>query len=135
MVCIYCGHDTSVTNSRLNRKLNRVWRRRACSECGEVFSTYEQADRAKAWRIAQAGQLSEFERDRLFISLYKSLGHRPAATREAGDLTDTVVSLLAKRPEGDIPATELAQTAYTVLKRFDAAAATHYKAFHPHNTK
>ncbi len=130
MVCIYCGHETSVTNSRLNRKLNRVWRRRACSSCGEVFSTYEQADRAKAWRVAKAGSLAEFERDRLFISLYKSLGHRPTAVTDAGALADTAVALLTKRPEGSISAQELAQTVLVVLKRFDAAAATHYAAFH-----
>lgn len=100
-------------------------------ECGNVFSTYETADRAKAWRVSHDGKLAEFERDRIFISLYKSLGHRPAALREAGDLADTVVSLLSKRPEGDISAAELAQTAYSVLKRFDKAAATHYAAFHP----
>jgi transcriptional repressor NrdR len=134
MVCIYCGGNTSVTNSRLNKKLNRVWRRRACEACGEIFSTYEQADRAKAWRVAKGKTLSDFERDRLFISLHKSLGHRPSAISDAAALADTVVMLLTKRPEGVISAQELSQAAYGVLKRFDGAAATHYAAFHPNVT-
>jgi transcriptional repressor NrdR len=131
MVCIYCGHGTQVTNSRLNKKLNRIWRRRSCAACGNVFSTYEQADRAKAWRIQDGNKLAEFQRDRLLISLYKSLGHRPTAVADAAALTDTVVSLLAKKPEGVMAVQELTGTTYDVLKRFDGAAATHYAAFHP----
>jgi transcriptional repressor NrdR len=130
MVCIYCGGSTNVTNSRLNKKLNKVWRRRACEACGEIFSTYETADRAKAWRVAKDKTLSEFDRDRLFISLYKSLGHRPSAVQDAAALADTVVMLLTKRPEGVISTQELSKVAYGVLTRFDKAAATHYAAFH-----
>jgi transcriptional repressor NrdR len=131
MVCIYCGHETSVTNSRLNKRLNSIWRRRACASCGNIFSTYEQADRAKAWRVVKDNKLRDFDRDHLFISLYKSCGHRPAAISDAGHLAETVVALLAKRPNGTISTQELSQTAYDVLARFDSAAATHYAAFHP----
>jgi transcriptional regulator NrdR family protein len=74
--------------------------------------------------------VQEFKRDRLLISLYKSLGHRRTAVTDAAALADTVVMLLVKQAEGAITSHYLAQTAHSVLKRFDSAAATHYAAFH-----
>lgn len=132
MVCIYCGSDTQVINSRLQKQSNQVWRRRKCLQCGAIFSTHEAAAYDAAWRVrtAQSG-LQPFQRLKLLISLHKSLEHRKTALTDATALTDTIMGkLLRAADRGTLEPEQIAFIAYEVLQRFDAAAAVHYKAFH-----
>jgi transcriptional regulator NrdR family protein len=135
MVCIYCGGPTEVTNSRFNKRTNAVWRRRACKVCGNIVSSYETVDLSKTWRVAQsngAKGLQEFSRDKLLLSVYKSCAHRASAVQDSSDLSKTIiVQLAAKTHDGLLKTEDIARGIYGVLKRFDIAAATHYKAFHP----
>ncbi len=133
MVCIYCGGDTQVINSRLQKRPNQVWRRRKCQNCGAVFSTHELAAYDTAWRVKTAqGKLVPFNRNKLLISLYKSLEHRASALDDATALTDTIIGkLLAKKLNGTLPAPEITKTTLEILKRLDKPAAVHYQAFHP----
>lgn len=132
MVCVHCGHGTRVSNSRPQRRGNRVWRRRQCKDCGATFTTLETTDYGAAWLVKAAeGQLEPFSRDKLFLTLYDACRHRPDAVREAADLTDTVirtVSPLAR--DGAIAAADITAAAQTVLKRFDMAAGVHFAVFH-----
>ena len=42
MICIYClSQKTRVLNSRAHRKNPLVWRRRTCTSCGKIFTSYE----------------------------------------------------------------------------------------------
>jgi transcriptional regulator NrdR family protein len=75
--------------------------------------------------------LTPFLKDRLFLSLHKSCEHRKQSIEDASALTDTVVSLLrSQAAKGLLETTNIAITAYEVLKNFDKAAAVHYQAFH-----
>jgi transcriptional repressor NrdR len=132
MVCIHCQQNTQVINSRLQKRANAVWRRRRCLGCQAIFTTHEIADLTALWRVTSQKQaMSPFSRDRLLISLYKSLQHRPSALDDASGLTATVISqLLTLAKDGLITTMLIAQTAQTTLARFDLAAATHYQAFH-----
>lgn len=135
MVCIYCGSATRVSNSRHQKRTNSVWRRRSCQSCGAVFSTSEAADYEKSWLVqAPAGQPAAFLRDALFISIYKSCQHRPTALGDAIGLTATVLAGLLEHERqadhGTINRADIAELTYQALVRFDAAAATYYKAYH-----
>jgi transcriptional regulator NrdR family protein len=134
MVCIYCGSPTEVTNSRFNKRTNAVWRRRACKSCGNIVSSYETIDLSKTWRVAQSTSssgLQDFSRDRLLLSVYKSCAHRASAVADSSELNKTIITQLAKlTQDGLLSAADIARVTYDVLKRFDQAAATHYKAFH-----
>jgi len=132
MVCIYCGSKTEVTNSRLQKKLNRVWRRRRCRICDAVFTSQEQViyDGAFAVRLSTS-HIMPLSRDTLYLSVYDACRHRADAVTEATALTDTILSslvLLAK--DGLLRREDIIATCSTVLKRFDTAAAVHYAAFH-----
>jgi len=133
MICIYCGGDTQVINSRLQKRPNQVWRRRKCVECAAIFSTHESVAYDAVWRVKKAdGMLVPFVRNKLFISLYKSLAHRPSAIDDATALTDTIMGqLLKSSPNGLLLVASVRDTAHTVLERFDKAAAVSYQAFHP----
>lgn len=81
-------------------------------------------------------------RDKLFLSLYKSLGHRSDALNSATALTTTVIGrLLRNKPslqgrtqqnqkDGILSAGVIAKVTYETLKRYDPLAAATYKAYH-----
>ena len=133
MVCTYCGGKTRVVNSRAKNHGSVVWRRRQCDKCSALFTTKEILDHAHAWLVrSKEGRLEPFLNARLLVSLHESLKHRPEALKEAEHLTSTVHSKLKDQINGGvIDATSIKATAIVVLNRFDKAAATHYRAYHP----
>lgn len=132
MVCIYCSGKTEVTNSRHQKRLNQVWRRRHCLNCGGIFTTHEMTSYEGSWRVQDAlGALHPFLRDKLLLSIHKSLEHRPASATDASGITATVISLLQHQTDHGLLETEsIAITVHEVLSNFDKAAAVHYAAFH-----
>lgn len=133
MVCVYCGGQTEVVNSRLKRKDNQVWRRRHCVGCGATFSTQESVQYELVW-LVQRGHGSRpepFSRDKLFMSLYKSCEHRETALQDAQALTDTVIGKLSAHvTNGTLTSRDIAQVAQVALNRFDKAASVYYQSFH-----
>jgi transcriptional regulator NrdR family protein len=70
-------------------------------------------------------------RDKLFISLYDSCRHRVAALSDATHLSNTIIGKLgSESQDGLIASASIARMTYEALSRFDAAAASHYQAFH-----
>ena len=138
MVCIYCGKDTKVINSRLQRRANQVWRRRKCLTCNSVFSSLEASDLSLSlsFRTSHISPnrtyLQPFQRDVLFMSILDSCKHRKTAVSDATALTGTVLSKLRPLMTGAvIDREEVVKTTYQILKRFDKAASVQYLAFHP----
>lgn len=144
MVCTYCHFDTQVLNSRLQKRTNSVWRRRTCKNCSSVFTTTEQVDYEKSWvvqyhdglSVTTAGntrsrQSQPFQRDKLFICIYKSLQHRQTADTDAIGLTATIMGQLQQIAQhGRLTATVIATLSQQALQRFDPLAATLYAAYH-----
>jgi transcriptional regulator NrdR family protein len=135
MVCIYCGSQTEVTNSRHKSGNNVVWRRRHCRVCNQVFTTREQADLETSLAVASRdGTLQPFQRDTLFISIYESCKHRKQPITDAEGLTSTIINLLLKQQDtsGKLTYRHIADTAQAVLDNFDTTAATVYRGYHAH---
>ena len=135
MVCIFCQNETQVTNSRYKAKSPSVWRRRACKVCVAQFSTLELPDYAKALDVLSqpAKKPAPFNRDKLYLSIYKSLGHRADALDAATALTATIIGRLLRKgkvSEHTLQINVVAKTTYEVLKRFDPAGANVYKTYH-----
>jgi len=132
MVCIYCGGSTKVTNSRPQKRLRQTWRRRACTRCGAVFTTNEAVDLATSLIVRRLdGKMSHFSRDKLFISVFRAVGHRNQPTADASALTATIIAkLLHGTQTASVSTVDIIDTALQVLKRFDSAAAVQYAAYH-----
>lgn len=132
MVCIYCGNDTDVINTRLQKKTNRVWRRRRCRHCHAVFTSQEQVVYDGSFVVRNAmSHIMPFSRDLLYLSIYDACKHRPGAASDATALTDTILSrLVPLAKDGVIDRQDITASCLTVLKHFDTVAAVHYKAFH-----
>ena len=132
MVCTYCGCETQVINSRLQKRLNKVWRRRKCQGCNCVITTLEGPDFSSTLLFKSPnGHLEPFQRDKLFLSVYDALKHRKTAQQDATALTDTVIAkLLGQVHDATLLKKDVIDTTSGVLKNFDKAAATSYVAFH-----
>jgi transcriptional repressor NrdR len=133
MECIYCGGETQVVNSRHQKKANQVWRRRRCTACQGIFTSYERADLASSLIYRRdLTHLEPFQRDKLFISIYEACRHRKTAETDARALTDTILAKLrGKMQDASVDRMQLLTVTSEVLKRFDQAASTAYRAFHP----
>ena len=132
MVCIYCHGETRVINSRPQKRLNRVWRRRTCYVCGVTFTSVEAVDLSGSVTVRHLKALQPFQRDKLLMSIYDSLKHRKTALSDATGLTDTVISkLYPLMQQAVLQKIDIIQTTTLVLQRFDKPAATYYQAFHP----
>ncbi len=132
MVCLYCGHKTSVVNSRSQKKTNQTWRRRKCLSCGAIFTSVELADlRSSILYLDKSGHSKPFERDKLLISIYESLKHRNDAQAAATALTSTILSkAMPGITNASITREQIIGTSLKVLNHFDKAAAVQFAAYH-----
>jgi transcriptional repressor NrdR len=131
MVCIYCSGNTQVINSRLQKRANSVWRRRKCLSCQAVFTTSEVAQYDGSWRVQSGKQLTAFSRDKLLLSIYESVRHRPEALQDASALTETIIGKLRHTASGGLlTIKDIILAVQATLNNFDEAASVHYRAFH-----
>lgn len=133
MICIYCGHETEVYNSRPKARQPLVWRRRRCLYCVAQFTTHELPEYATALVVERGKVLVPFERDKLLLSIYRACGHREDSQAAATELTNTVLGQIARKklaPHGTLPVQKLAMLIHVTIKRFDPLAANTYKAYH-----
>lgn len=132
MVCIYCTNETRITNSRPQKRLGQTWRRHACEACGAIFTTIEKPDLSGSVRfVTKDTSLVPFDRDVLFVSIVRALGHRGDAVSVASALTATIiVQVLKTAQNGRVERTKLVGTVTETLRRFDAAGAVQYRAYH-----
>jgi hypothetical protein len=101
-------------------------------------------DYSKALVVSSPGskKLAPLTRDKLFLSIYKSLGHRPDALDSSTALTTTIIgrlltknkpfqgSALENKKDVLIYVHNIAVISYEVLRRFDPSAAAIYKTYH-----
>ena len=132
MVCIQCGQNTQVFNSRPQKRFNKIWRRRRCTACRSVFTTVESALYDELWLIETHNKrLKPFSRDKLFLSIHSSLGHRKTATADAGALCDTIIKKLVPHVSGGkLKSSDIIKSTEVALNRFDKLASAHYRAHH-----
>jgi transcriptional regulator NrdR family protein len=132
MVCIYCHSKTEIINSRHLNKSNYTWRRRRCLQCKSVVTSLEEIDLSKVWVVKNRfSKIEPFSRDKLFLSLYNSLGHRKTALNDASAITTTIISKISeKSSSGLIEFNDISETVLNILSKFDKSAATYYRAYH-----
>lgn len=132
MVCIYCGHPTRVTNSRLQKTSNKTWRRRQCQHCSAIFTTLERVNYETSLMFSGSkGRLEPFSRDILLLSIHRSLAHRKDAVRASTAITETILYKVISLKSPSIDRENLVSTCIETLRRFDKAAAVAYEAYHP----
>jgi transcriptional regulator NrdR family protein len=82
--------------------------------------------------VQYSSSIEAFHKNKLFISIYESLKHRPTALADAEALTSTVIGKLLrehKDRESAWPIASIIATTHKVLSNFDTVAATYYGAY------
>jgi len=132
MVCIYCGFDTKVGNSRLQRRNNQVWRRRTCKRCKAVFTTHEAVDLSSTLLVVVGGVPRPFVTDILYTEMLLSMSHRKNAYLDAREATSTVIKHLLELPGKPLfSPNQISLIGSDVLKKLDKRAYLRYIAEHP----
>jgi transcriptional regulator NrdR family protein len=132
MVCVYCGNETKVTNSRLQKRNNQVWRRRQCEACKAVFTTHEAIDLTSTLLVGSRGSTKPFLPDLLFTDVLLALQDRKDVYLAAREIVSTVIQNLLKHPDKPLfNSHTVSKTTAEVLKRFDKRAHLRYVAEHP----
>ena len=133
MVCIFCNGVTGVVNSRWQKRPNSTWRRRKCLDCGRVITTIEALDADSILKVAtsRSNIVQPFCRDKLFLSVYKALKHRPSAIDDASGLTATILQQIKRQhQDGIMQSGHIKAACLKTLKRFDKDAALQYRVYH-----
>lgn len=132
MNCIYCGGETKVTNSRLQKKNNQVWRRRECLVCQSVFTTHETVELESALSVEQDGRNTPFLPDLLLKELMLALIDRKDVYTASREVLGTIVRQLLALPQKPLyKPRDISNVTAGILKRFDRRAYLRYVADHP----
>ena len=132
MNCLYCGSGTSVSNSRLQRRSNQVWRRRICKKCKAVFTTHEAVDLASTLLVDETNAPNPFQSDILYTEMVMAMSHRKNAYIDAREATNTVITRLLELPGKPLYSrNQISLVATDVLKKLDHRAYLRYSADHP----
>ena len=95
MYCPFCGHDeTKVIDSRLVAGGSQIKRRRECSNCGERFSTYEEAELVMPRIIKTNGRREPFDEVKLRAGFHKALEKRPVPSDKIENSIQSINCLL-----------------------------------------
>ncbi|MFI5275574.1 MAG: hypothetical protein ACHQT5_01990 [Candidatus Saccharimonadales bacterium] len=122
-----------MTNSRLQKQSNHVWRRRQCLSCGAVFTSIESVDYPKSFALEMPNKaLRPFVKERLLLSIIKCCEHRKNSLDDAIALTNTTTAkVMHSGTQSVITAHELTKIVHNTLSKFDTVSAMQYAALHP----
>lgn len=134
MQCPYCGHqDTSVTNSRPSKN-SSIWRRRKCSNCKAIFTTYETTDLSCVLSIKsdKSKKLRPYSRAKLNFSLLRACEHLLDEQSLSIDYLAGIVEhqALKQAKQGILLSIDMKNIISTVLKRFNTVAFIKYNSAH-----
>ena len=74
MFCPFCtNEETKVVDSRLVAGGSQIKRRRECTECGEIFSTYEESELVMPRIIKSNERREPFDETKLRAGFHKAL--------------------------------------------------------------
>lgn len=94
MRCPLCGvDDTRVVDSRPAEAGHAIRRRRACSNCGDRFTTYERTEAAIQVR-KRSGRIEPFMPEKLRLGIEAALADRPVSDRRRLDIVLSIEQAL-----------------------------------------
>lgn len=123
MHCPFCGHDdTQVKDSRPSEDGAAIRRRRACTACGQRFTTVERVQLRELTVIKADGRRVPFERDKLARSIRIALRKRPVDDERIERIVSGIVRKLEASGDADIPSKQIGELVMETLKEVDEVA-------------
>ena len=123
MKCPFCGFDdTQVKDSRPAEDSAAIRRRRACTEWGARFTTFERVQLREITIIKTDGRRVPFEREKLARSIRVALRKRPVDEDRIEKLVNSIQRRLETEGESDIPSNKIGEIVMETLKELDQVA-------------
>ena len=123
MKCPFCGFDdTQVKDSRPAEDSAAIRRRRACTECGARFTTFERVQLREITIIKTDGRRVPFEREKLARSIRVALRKRPVDEDRIEKLVNSIQRRLETEGESEIPSNKIGELVMETLKELDQVA-------------
>ncbi len=123
MKCPFCGfEETQVKDSRPAEDSAAIRRRRACTECGARFTTFERVQLREITIIKTDGRRVPFEREKLARSIRVALRKRPVDEDRIEKLVNSIQRRLETEGESEIPSNKIGEIVMETLKELDQVA-------------
>ena len=123
MHCPFCNHeDTKVIDSRLASEGMQVRRRRECEECGERFTTFEDAELVLPRVVKRDGSRSPFDEDKMRQGMVRALEKRPVGVDAIEDAIARIKHRLLTTGEREVKSRQIGEWVMEALKELDQVA-------------
>jgi len=134
MHCPFCGaDDTKVVDSRLAGGGAQVRRRRECIQCGERFTTFEEAVLVMPRVVKRDGSREPFDEDKMRAGMQRALEKRPVSTEEVEAAIERIRRRLLAGGEREVGSKDIGELIMDELRRLDQVAyvrfASVYRSF------
>jgi len=119
MRCIFCGHETKVTDKRESPEGTR--RRRECLKCRKRFTTYEKADEISVHVVKKDGRRESYSREKLKGGILKACEKRPVPIEKIDRAIEEIEEMLRKKGK-EIKSEVIGKMVMNKLKKLDDIA-------------
>lgn len=121
MECPRCQQPTRVLESRRAEDGAALRRRRACSECGYRFTTFERRVSEPLYVRKRAGERQRFDRTKLRAALLRATHKRQVGALEVEALVDRI-ELAISAAGGELAARRIGELCLEGLRELDYGA-------------
>ncbi|MBR3368544.1 transcriptional repressor NrdR [Candidatus Saccharibacteria bacterium] len=118
--------DSRVLESREALDGTMIRRRRITSDGKYRFTTYERIELPMPTVIKKSGDRKNFDRDKLFISVKRSVGKFFNSDMEVEEVVDKTMGLIAEKGKDEISSREIGQAVLDVLAEINDVAYVRY---------
>ena len=123
MKCPFCSaNDTKVVDSRVCRDGFGIRRRRACTSCGQRFSTYEQVADNPVTLVKKDGTREPFDREKVRLGIAKACYKRPISAERVEELAARVEAQATRFGEPEISSVQVGELVMEGLRELDQVA-------------
>jgi transcriptional repressor NrdR len=123
MKCPFCGFtESKVLDSRMNKEMDTIRRRRECLKCAKRFSTAEKLEQELPVVEKRDGRREAFDPAKIMSGLRKACEKRPIAITNLEKIVSRIEYNLTERNEKEIRSTEIGQMVMEELKKMDEVA-------------
>ncbi len=123
MRCSQCHFDdTKVIESREAADGQAIRRRRACTQCGYRFTTYERIERPQLIVIKNDGTRELFNREKLLAGLYRACEKTAVTNLQLERLVSGIEQDLYACGEPEVPSTKVGEMVMDRLAKLNEVA-------------
>ena len=123
MRCPKCTKtDDKVIDSRSIRNGEVIRRRRACTQCGHRYTTYEEVVKDILTVLKRDGRHEDFSRPKLRAAIEHAAIKRPISGPQMDVLVDEIVLSIQAEYEHEVPSTVIGRKVMDKLEKLDEVA-------------